>query len=116
MRTFPGQLRTALGRFAGGDAGGGAGLRSSPPAMSESDHSTRYTRAVCFSSLTKSGSPPINAPPRSAVAPSGCRWHTSPAATSAPGRSGLRDIAPGHDADSPTCANAAVPSIIPSRT
>ena len=39
------------------------------------------------------GAPPINAPHRSAAARSGCRWHTSPAVTSAPGRSGLRDIA-----------------------
>ena len=93
MRPFPGHLRTALERFAGGGPGGGAGFRSSPPAMSERDHSTRYTRAVCFSSFTRSGSPPINAPPRSAVARSGCRWHTSPAVTSAPGRSALRDIA-----------------------
>ena len=51
------------------------------------------TRAVCFSSLTRSGSPLINAPHRSAAARSGCRWHTSPAVTSAPGRNGLRDIA-----------------------
>ena len=36
---------------------------------------------------------PINAPHRSAAARSGCRWHTSPPVTSAPGRSGLRDIA-----------------------
>ena len=41
MRTFSGQLRTAPGRFAGGGAGGGAGFRSSPPATSERDHSTR---------------------------------------------------------------------------
>ena len=42
MRTFPGQLRTAPpGCFAGGGAGGGAGFRSSPPATSERDHSTR---------------------------------------------------------------------------
>ena len=51
------------------------------------------TRAVCFSSLTRSGLPPINAPHRSAEARCGSRWHTSPAVTSAPGRSGLRDIA-----------------------
>ena len=38
MRTFPGQLRTAPGRFSGGGAGGGAGFRSSPPATSERDH------------------------------------------------------------------------------
>ena len=36
-----GQLRTAPGRFSGGGAGGGAGFRSSPPATSERDHSTR---------------------------------------------------------------------------
>ena len=35
MRTFPGQLRTAPGRFSAGGAGGGAGFRSSPPATSE---------------------------------------------------------------------------------
>ena len=34
MRTFPGQLRTAPGRFAGGGAGRGAGFRSSPLARS----------------------------------------------------------------------------------
>ena len=41
MRTFPGQLRTAPGRFSGGGAGGGAGFRSAPPATSERDHNTR---------------------------------------------------------------------------
>ena len=41
MRTFPGKLPTAPGRFSGGGAGGGAGFRSSPPATSERDHSTR---------------------------------------------------------------------------
>ena len=41
MRTFPGKLRTAPGRFSGGGAGGGAGFRSAPPATSERDHSTR---------------------------------------------------------------------------
>ena len=41
MGTFPDQPRTVPGRFAGGGAAGGTGFRSSPPARSERDHSTR---------------------------------------------------------------------------
>ena len=41
MRTFLGEVRTAPVRCAGGGAGGRAGFRSSPPATSERDHSTR---------------------------------------------------------------------------
>ena len=41
MRTFLGEVRTAPVRCAGGRACGRAGFRSSPPATSERDHSTR---------------------------------------------------------------------------
>ena len=75
------------------DAGGGApGFRSSPPATSEGDHSTRQTRAVCFSSLTRSGAPSTRRTGRPRRGPGAGGTRRQPV-TSAPGRSGLRDIA-----------------------
>ena len=96
MRTFPGQLGTAAGRFAAGGAGGNAGFRSSPPATSERDDSTtapgRPAPCVSRASPDPGRLPSTRRTVRPRCGPGG-GWHTSPAVTSSPGRSGLRDNA-----------------------
>ena len=67
-------------------AGPAIGRRSSPPDVSDRDHSTRYTRSEYCSSLTRSGAPGAAAPHRSAPSRSACRWHTSPRVSRSPGR------------------------------
>ena len=97
--TAPAVSRGALDGPAG--AGPAVGRRSSPPDVSDRDHSTRYTRSEYCSSLTRSGAPGPAAPHRSAPSRASCRWAHVAARQQLARPAPRRGYAPRHDSGAP---------------